>query len=155
MRRVIPLAALALVIATVLVPTLARAQSESGGSFVPVAIVGIVFGCGALIVGIVAYAAHRGRQLRHETIRLAIEKGQPVPPELLGAPTAGTRRRDLKRGLVLVFVGAAICISFAVSPPSGMQSQWVAGLVPAALGLAFLTSYALGRRDPQAPGEDR
>ena len=67
---------------------------------VPIAIVAITFGCGVLIVGTVAYTAHRGRQLRHETIRLALEKGQPVPLELLGATTPGARRRDLKRGLI-------------------------------------------------------
>jgi hypothetical protein len=108
---------------------------------------GIVFAFSALIVGIIFYARHREKQLRHETIRLALEKGQALPPELLQGG-ARTQRSDLSRGVLLLSVGAGLTLFLAVERHRG----WGAGLVLVCLGLGYLVSHALGRRAP-APAE--
>ena len=137
------------------IPTFARAEGDAGSAIVPIVVVAIVFGCAALIVATLAYAAHRGRRLRHETIRLALEKGQSIPSELLGDRGNGGRG-DLRRGIILLFAGAGIALYFSVAPPPGTEGQWAAGFVPAALGLAFVVNHVIGRRHgPQQPRDDR
>src|ERR1700744_6393454 len=86
-----------------------------------VAVVGVIAGIvqafffftslGVIIVG-PRYLRPRERDKLHETLRLAYEKGQPVPPELVEAlvrdapePRLPTPDGDFRRGLVLVFVG--------------------------------------------------
>src|ERR1700744_4057117 len=74
----------------------------------------IFFGFLAIIIVGPRYLRSREREKLHETLRIAYEKGQPVPPELISAlvkePAADTPRppapdADFRRGLVLVFVG--------------------------------------------------
>jgi hypothetical protein len=83
-----------------------------------VAIVAIVLGClvPISIVSIVAYSRHRRFKMQHETMRAMIEKGLPIPPELLTKPNQdnpsqdhpGRVRNDLRGGLILVAVGAGL-----------------------------------------------
>jgi hypothetical protein len=46
-----------------------------------VSVVGTVFVTCAIMVATVLYFVHRARELRYKTIQLALEKGQPLPPE--------------------------------------------------------------------------
>lgn len=83
-----------------------------------VAIVAIVLGClvPITIVGIVSYSRHRRLKMQHETMRAMIEKGMPIPPELLTKPNQDSPsqdrparvRNDLRGGLILVAVGAGL-----------------------------------------------
>ena len=84
-----------------------------------VGIVGVVFGCTVpiAIVAIVFYARHRRLKMHHETIRAMIEKGMPIPPEmvagtrsdlLLGNSDPRPARGDFRGGLILVAVGSAL-----------------------------------------------
>lgn len=113
----------------------------------PVLITGVVFGFTLLIVMAVLYAAHRARQMRHETIRLALEKGQPLPPELLQPPAAPGS--DLGRGVKLVAIGLGL--SAMLFFMHNHKHVWPVGLILVFLGLGFLVSHWLsGRRE--APG---
>ena len=53
-----------------------------------IAIVGIVvsFGFPLLLVAAILYYKHRKLRMTHETITRLVEKGLPVPPELLDPP---------------------------------------------------------------------
>ena len=83
-----------------------------------VGIVGIVFGCAVpvAIVSIILYFRHRRVKMQHETMRAMIEKGMPIPPELLTKPNQDSPsqdrparvRNDLRGGLILVGVGAGL-----------------------------------------------
>lgn len=115
--------------------------------FVPVFVTFIVFGCSALIVAIVFWGIHRGERLRHETIRIALEKGQPLPPELLERPKS--RRTDLQRGAILVALGLGISAFLALEG----ESSWGVGLIPASIGVGLLVSHALGRAGPKPAAE--
>ena len=83
-------------------------------------------------------------KILHETIRLMIEKGQPIPPELLH-PTAPPRRRsrvDLYGGLVLVGVGLSLFI--LLGSLSGIPHGVIAvGAVPFLIGVALLVARKL------------
>ncbi len=133
-------------------PALARA-GDLEAVLVPIGVTGTVFGFTAVIVGLVAYARHRTQRLRHETIRLAIEKGQALPPDLLDAarpPGDRSAERDLRRGLVLVAVGLGVGLFLALAPFSGADQNWSIGFIPGLIGVAYLVAYAIGRR-PSAP----
>jgi len=103
----------------------------------------IVFGWMAVVVGTVVYVRHRDRTLRHETIRVALAKGQQLPPELLSDPQGGrTRRSDVSYGVLLLFGGAGVSAFLW----SSHNRNWAVGLVAVALGLGYLVSHAVAWR---------
>jgi Domain of unknown function (DUF6249) len=107
----------------------------------PIFMTGIIFGFSA-VFGIVALVLrYRERQLRHDTIRLALEEGQPVPAELLRDPV-GARRTDLSRGIILLSLGAGLSLFLWTAE----KRSWGIGLVLVALGLGFIASHALAAR---------
>jgi hypothetical protein len=66
----------------------------------------------AAIILVPIYLRYRDRQRMHETLRLAFERGQPVPPELITALQSNiaprrpsTPESDLRRAVVLIAVG--------------------------------------------------
>ena len=99
------------------VPRFAR-HGEQGIDVV--GIVAVVFGCTIpiAIVAMVLSFRHRRLKMQHEMMRTMIDKGLPIPPEMLNrqnedaAPPKldGTRRvrNDLRGGLILVGVGAGL-----------------------------------------------
>jgi hypothetical protein len=100
------------------------------------------------IFAIVLYFRHRRRVILHETLRAMIEKGQPIPPELLSggvdARDIGRRRSaygDLRGGLVLVCVGAAFFY---------LHGKW--GIIPFAIGVALLIVSAFERWEKNKQG---
>jgi Flp pilus assembly protein TadB len=111
----------------------------------------IPFGAFAMVVAIV-FISHRSRDTRqkqhYELVRLALEKGQPIPRELLQPPeepsTAAVPRKDLRQGLILLAVGAALFMGAGYGIPF-----FVAALV-AFIGIALIVSSLIGSRKPNA-----
>jgi len=93
--------------------------------------------------------------LHHKERLAAIEKGMevpPLPPEFF-QDGRGRRSRHpsdyLRRGLVLLFVGAAISLALY----QNQRDAYLWGLVPAAVGVAQLLFYFLvGRKTPDSNG---
>ena len=119
-------------------------------------IVGLVVGA---VIAVFAMHFHNvRRQMWHETARVALEKGQPIPPmadepklDQRAASAAG--RNDIRTGFILIGVGAGLYIFFdmiGASPMSGV------GAIPGLIGVALLVyaflSYLFFRRnsDPSA-----
>ena len=98
------------------------------------------------IVAIALYSGLRKDKQRHETLRLMIEKGAAIPPELLVTPQR--TNADFRGGLGLVSIGAGIMIMLATMP--GTSAYWTGGLVPFALGLARLVYWAFERSQNRA-----
>lgn len=121
--------------------------------FIP--IISIVMGIG---IGMLALVLdYRKKQemfaLHHKERLAAIEKGMEVPPLPPEFFTDGRRRRpphpsdSLRRGLVLVLVGAAITLALYRTG----HDVYLWGLVPAAIGVAQLLFYFLmGRKPPES-----
>ncbi len=89
--------------------------------------------------------------MHHKERLAAIEKGMdvpPLPPEFFRDGRACRSRVHsdfLRRGLVLLFVGAAICAALY----RVQRENYLWGLVPAAVGAAQLLYYYLAR--PKTP----
>lgn len=139
---------------------LATADLESIlGAAIP--IVAIIFGCSIPIVAMLL--RYQQRRLWHDTARVALEKGQPLPniPELSGAEfeataSASSRKRqpgdDLRSGLILIAVGAALW--FFLPAVAGSRMAYV-GLIPGFIGGALLLNALLrklgGAKDAPPP----
>ncbi len=126
----------------------------------------IVFAFLAAVVIGPRYLRSRDRDKLHETLRMAYEKNQPVPPELVAAlisqerpsstPQTPTPDRDFRRGFVLLFIGLgfaaaayALFLGISVFSESG---AWItgecvaaAGAIPGFIGLAYLTLWLFRR----------
>jgi hypothetical protein len=111
-----------------------------------------VFGFTAIVVFTSVYFRHRARQMRHETIRLALEKGQPLPPELLGVlREPEPARGDLQRGVKLIAVGIGLSVFLFLMH----KHAWPVGLILLALGAGYLVSHWLTGRGPPTPPAPR
>src|ERR1041385_4714078 len=114
-----------------------------------------IFGAPVLIVfaiGIFALLVSRSRQ---RTIRMMVEKGQPVPAELLASHTKTVRQRsDVRRGVIWTMIGLGAMIFFgAVNEWEG--GVWSIGLIPFLIGLGYLMVWKLeGKKSvpPPPPG---
>lgn len=127
--------------------------------------ISFAFLCALLGLGMGAYAMflnYRRQRLWHETARLALEKGQPLPPAELSdeelkyqAPPAGVdavaweqnrraqlARNDMRRGIILIGVG--IGLSIFMASVNAAQARYV-GAIPACIGLAMLANGFLNR----------
>jgi len=76
----------------------------------------VPIGAFAMVVAIVVlpfYFKSRERREMQRTLRVAIEKGQPMPPEVIDAMTKTvklppTRLRDLRTGVIWLAVGVGV-----------------------------------------------
>ena len=80
------------------------------------------------------------QRLLHETIQRMIEKGQPIPPELL-QPTEPQRRTncDLRRGLIWTGVGIGLVVFLLTKNRDDMP--WPLALIPLLVGAAYLITW--------------
>jgi Domain of unknown function (DUF6249) len=127
-------------------------------------VVGVAFWvCIAAIFVVPQVMKSRDRARMHETLRMAYEKGQPVPPELISAlqsnvelPAQTTPERDLRRAVVLIAVGLGLCclgyglfygLSAVDDTAAYITGGSVAGTgaIPGLIGVAYLILW-LGRR---------
>ena len=60
-----------------------------------------LFGAPVLIVGLIMYFSFSKSRALHRTVRMMVEKGQPVPEALLNPPPVIRQHSDLRRGVVL------------------------------------------------------
>jgi hypothetical protein len=110
-----------------------------------------------LVIAIVAsalYYQHQRQKLWHETARLALEKGQPLPPTRIGNLNAvvqlRTGQNDIRTGLILIAAGIGIAIFFS---GFGTRDMVSIGAIPGAIGVALLLSGLFSRS--KSPTEDR
>jgi hypothetical protein len=124
----------------------------SGGMLITVVVIvgGLIF-------------AHRRQALWHETARIALEKGQPLPKPLddedTGEPGAREKRDgrgDLRSGMVLMAVGAGLYIFLGnfISHGLGLVGA-IPGFIGVALFLYGLISLLLNKDRPTPPPSDR
>ena len=102
------------------------------------------------IVALVGYYKHQARTQRAGLIRLALERGQPLPAGLLDEP--GPARNDLANGIRTLFAGLGIGLFLWLFKPE--RPLWAVGLMVAIIGLGQLAAHAAtARKAPAPPGD--
>lgn len=123
--------------------------------FIPIFAIFAVFGSiTAIIVG-PTYFKSRERREMQATVRAAIDKGQPLPPEVIEAlSTEATknipsRSRDIRRGIIWLAVGIGMAAFSLINDLRGFGDDWNDGpnfdggllglaAIPITIGLAFI-----------------
>ncbi len=94
-----------------------------------------------LIVGLVSFNNFRKTKLTHETIRIMVEKGIAIPPDLF--MSRKKQGSDLRKGVILITIGLSSTVAFLFLP----GGAWAIGLVPLAIGIGYLVIWGLGRKN--------
>ena len=109
----------------------------------------------AAIILVPTYLKSRERERMHETLRLAYEKGQPVPPEMIEALQSDKAKpapeRDLRRGVILLCIAAALIFMGVtinqVDETHGHALWPMVGVAafPGFIGLGYIAFWLAGR----------
>jgi hypothetical protein len=109
-----------------------------------------VFGAPVLIVGLIMYFSFSRQRALQRTVRMMVEKGQPVPEALLNPPPAQRQRSDLRRGIVLTMIGIGVMVFLgAVNDWEG--GSWTLGLIPFLIGAGYLLVWKLDTKKDNPP----
>jgi hypothetical protein len=107
-----------------------------------------IFGAPVLIVAVIMYFGFSKNRMMHKTVRLMVEKGQPVPEVLLNPPPHVRKRSDMRRGIVLIMVGLGLTIFLgAVNEWEG--GSWALGIIPFLIGAGYLLVWKLEGKGPE------
>lgn len=104
----------------------------------------------AVVVALIIWARYRLRQDLQHTIRLALEKGHELSPEVidrLGHPRP-TKNKDLRLGVIWMAIAAAVAL-FGQTVPDDEANTVLLGIAsfPFFIGLAYMIIYRFGERD--------
>jgi hypothetical protein len=112
----------------------------------------LIIGLAVVICGL--YFQNRRREMWHERVRIALEKGQPLPPsveEETPSPKASKNEAadDIRSGLICVGVGGGLYLFLGAI---GGQALGYVGAIPGFVGIALLLfgliRLAVGRKGP-------
>jgi hypothetical protein len=125
------------------------------GIFVPIAFFAMI----AAIVIVPGWLKSQERTRLHETLKASIDKGQPIPPEVIEAITNDVKikrppspERDLRVGIIWLGVGigfAALGLALGFDEPDATYPLLGVGAFPGFIGLAFILISFLGRARKQ------
>ena len=120
------------------------------------------------------YFRARERAQLHETLRVAYEKGQPPPPELIEklttpidgpsyGPGVSGSDRDLRRAVVMIGVGLGLCglglgLGWGIGSVSDNEGAGAivggviagSGAIPGFIGVAYLLLWLMSRNERKA-----
>lgn len=102
------------------------------------------------VVAAALYAGFRRDRQRHETLRLALERGAQIPVELLTPPKKPGS--DLRRGILLTAAGLALGVLLLST--TSERGVWTASLIPTLLGIGYLVVHKLEGGGGQMRGVD-
>jgi len=115
---------------------------------IPLAGIVATFGTPVLIVFFICYFKYKRRSENLAMVRDYLNKGLPVPPQLLDPSQGGYSpvtkdspnrpRSDLRQGFRLTFIGLGITLAFYVNNPHSTTWGW--GLIPLVMGIGYLIS---------------
>ena len=100
------------------------------------------------IISIGILARHRRNAMLHRTLATMIEKGVPIPPELL--QSTERKRSDLRGGLVACGVGIGLMLFFWLFAGKHASGLWAVGFIPLFIGIARLIAWKLEQQKPNS-----
>ena len=109
----------------------------------------VFFATIATVFWLVVSFRHRSRADRQQTIRLALEKGAELTPELMKSLSEPEppKNKDLRSGLIwmALAIGLALC-GLAVPDPSGyaLRGCLSGAAFPFSIGVAYLVMWRYG-----------
>ena len=123
--------------------------------FIPIFAIFAVFGSITAIAFGPVYLKSKERRDMQATVRAAIDKGQPLPPEVIEAlgkeatKNLPSRTRDIRRGIIWLATGIGIAAFGVVSDIPWGNDGWNSGpdfgggllgiaCIPVTIGLAYL-----------------
>lgn len=112
----------------------------------------VMFASVTIVLSLFFWFRYRNRFDMQETIRLALDKGHELSPEIidrLGHPKA-SRNRDLRFALIwlALAVGLVLC-GIAIPEPTGhaLRGCLSAAAFPFAIGVAYLLIWRFGDKE--------
>ena len=113
----------------------------------------------AALVIVPRYFKSIERQKMAETVRVAIEKGQPLPNELIDALSTNVRgpglpaspQRDLRTGIIWMGVGVGLAgmgLAISFAEPDALFPFLGLAAFPVFIGLAFIALGLLNKTKP-------
>ena len=125
------------------------------GALIGLVAVILIFGSIPAIIIAGQYFKNREKLRMQELMRLSIEKGQPLPPEVVEAMTRSVRtlpsaHRDLRMGIIWLAVAGglaafAYALGYSESGSDGFLPLLGISAFPAFIGLAFVAMGLLNR----------
>ncbi len=115
-------------------------------------LIGIVLFVGIFtIIGMTIVFRSKTRRDQQDTIRLAIEKGQELSPEViekLGSPPARSKDKDLRGALISLAIGGGF-LGLGLAIPDDEATQIMAGVAsfPVLIGIALLLMHFLRSKE--------
>jgi hypothetical protein len=109
-----------------------------------------------IIIAIVMYGRHVNSRQRHELIGRLIEKGLPIPPELLAPQTDLLPAKSSRPGKLLwpmTMIGAGVGLIIYLVVEGG--DNWGIGAIPLTIGLAQLLAWKLERKADSGATDDK
>lgn len=132
-------------------------DGDGAGALMAIPIVGIVFttlfGAPVLVVAAIMFFSYLKSRSLHRTVRMMVEKGQPVPEALFAPGTPRVRARsDMRRGIILTTVGFGLIIFLAAVNGGFAGGEWAVGVIPLMIGAGYLLVWQLeGRKNGVPP----
>ena len=130
---------------------------------VPLAGIAMIVAVVVIPMWVKSHYASQDRARLHETVRMMVEKGQPVSSEMLeslnSTPSVPAAQRsgsasDIRRGVILIMVGLGLAaLGAALGPVSDCYAFGPiagAGAFPGFIGLGFVIIGLLNRSKPKA-----
>lgn len=109
----------------------------------------LIFGMPVIIVGLIAYFRSRDRSELQKTLRMSIEKGQPLPAEFVesmqrAVPKAKNPMNDIRGGLVLIAVAGGLMVMDYMTHDYLLGHLSGVAAIPGFIGLALLLMGFIG-----------
>ena len=129
-----------------------KSPQDIPGIVVPIVAITLltVFGAPVLIVGLILYFSFSRQRALHRTVRMMVEKGQPVPEALLNPPPAQRQRSDVRRGVILTMIGVGLMV-FLAAANDWEGGSWTLGLIPFLIGAGYLLVWKLDTKKDNPP----
>ena len=118
------------------------------GILVPIA----MFAGITIVLGLLFWFRYRNRREMQQTIRMALDKGHELSPELvdrLGHPKA-PKDKDLRLAVIWLALAIALVLCGVFVPdPSGyaLKGIWAGAAFPLCIGLGYLILWIVSAKD--------